>query len=172
MNLRPDLTFIRPQKQTDFVAGDARVNEPFIQYCDSNIGLFLLLLVKLSLYTFWYQFFAFFYGSLPKVIALPTIAILFANAFKSVKERNSLKSDNYMGSNTEKKPRTNLQNSYKNWSKEIKSDNFCHCKVGRVIILLLLVEPSSWFDVHKASETNRFCNWWRQGEWTIFLIFR
>ena len=29
-----------------------------------------------------------------------------------------------MGSNTEKKPWTNLQNLYKNWSKEIKSDNF------------------------------------------------
>ena len=28
-----------------------------------------------------------------------------------------------MGSNREKKPWTNLQNSYKNWSKEIKSDN-------------------------------------------------
>ena len=38
-----------------------------------------------------------------------------------------------MGSNTEKKPWTNAQNSYKNWSKEIKSDNFCYRKVGRAI---------------------------------------
>ena len=38
-----------------------------------------------------------------------------------------------MGSNREKKPWTNLQNSYKNWSKEIKSDNFCNRKVGRAI---------------------------------------
>ena len=47
--------------------------------------------------------------------------------------RNSWKSDNYMGSNTEKKPWTNLQNSSKNWSKRIKSDNFCYRKVGRAI---------------------------------------
>ena len=38
-----------------------------------------------------------------------------------------------MGSNTEKKPWTNIQNSYKNWSKEIKSDNFCYRKVGKAI---------------------------------------
>ena len=38
-----------------------------------------------------------------------------------------------MGSNTEKKPWTNLQNLYKNLSKEIKSDNFCYRKVGRAI---------------------------------------
>ena len=38
-----------------------------------------------------------------------------------------------MGSNTEKKPWTNLQNSYKNLSKEIKSDNFWYGKVGRAI---------------------------------------
>ena len=39
-----------------------------------------------------------------------------------------------MGSNTEKKPWTNLQNSYKNLSKDIKSDNFCYLKVGRAIL--------------------------------------
>ena len=38
-----------------------------------------------------------------------------------------------MGSITEKKPWTNLQNSNKNWRKEIKSDDFCYCKVGRAI---------------------------------------
>ena len=40
-----------------------------------------------------------------------------------------------MGSNTEKKPWTNLQNLYKNLSKEIKSDNFWYCKVGRAITI-------------------------------------
>ena len=47
-----------------------------------------------------------------------------------------------MGSNTEKKPWTNLQNSYKNWSKEIKSDNFCYRKVGRAISKLGAIEKS------------------------------
>ena len=31
-----------------------------------------------------------------------------------------------MGSNTKKKPWTNLQKIYKNWSKGIKSDNFAY----------------------------------------------
>ena len=42
-----------------------------------------------------------------------------------------------MGSNTEKKPWTNLQNSYKNLSKEIKSD-----KVGRAITKWEAIEKS------------------------------
>ena len=37
-----------------------------------------------------------------------------------------------MGSNTEKKPWNNLQNSSKKLSKEIKSDNFCYRKVGAI----------------------------------------
>ena len=37
-----------------------------------------------------------------------------------------------MGSNLEKKPWTNLQNAYKNWSKMIKSDSFCY-RFGRGI---------------------------------------
>ena len=48
-----------------------------------------------------------------------------------------------MGSNTEKKPWTNLQNSYKNLSKEIKSDNFCYRKVGRAITKWGAIEKSS-----------------------------
>ena len=47
-----------------------------------------------------------------------------------------------MGSNTEKKPWTNLQNSYKNLRKEIKSDNFCYRKVGRVITKWEAIEKS------------------------------
>ena len=38
-----------------------------------------------------------------------------------------------MGSKTEKNSRTNVQNSYKDLIKEIKSDNFCYRKVGRAI---------------------------------------
>ena len=62
-----------------------------------------------------------------------------------------------MGSNLEKKPWTNLQNSYKNWRKEIKSDNFCYHKVGRAItkwgakekspILLSQYWKNGWLDV-------------------------
>ena len=47
-----------------------------------------------------------------------------------------------MGSNTEKKPWTNLQNLYKNLSKEIKSDNFCYRKVGRAITKWGAIEKS------------------------------
>ena len=47
-----------------------------------------------------------------------------------------------MGSNTAKKPWTNLHNSYKNWSKEIKSDNFCYRKVGRAITKWGAIEKS------------------------------
>ena len=47
-----------------------------------------------------------------------------------------------MGSNTEKKPWTNLQNSYKNLSKEIKSDNFWYHKVGREITKWGAIEKS------------------------------
>ena len=47
-----------------------------------------------------------------------------------------------MGSNTEKKPWTNLQNSYKNQSKEIKSDNFGYRKVGRAITKWGAIEKS------------------------------
>ena len=47
-----------------------------------------------------------------------------------------------MGSNTEKKPWTNLQNSYRNWSKEIKSDNFCYRIVGIAITKWGAIEKS------------------------------
>ena len=47
-----------------------------------------------------------------------------------------------MGSNTEKKPWNNLQNSYKNLSKEIKSDNFCYRKVGRAMTKWGAIEKS------------------------------
>ena len=47
-----------------------------------------------------------------------------------------------MGSNTEKNPWTNLQNLYKNLSKEIKSNNFCYGKVGRAITKWGAIEKS------------------------------
>ena len=47
-----------------------------------------------------------------------------------------------MGNNTEKKPWTYLQNSFKNLSKEIKSDNFYYRKVGRAITVWEAIEKS------------------------------
>ena len=117
----------------------------------------LLFLVKLSLLILLASFLVsvlcfFFDCSLSKVIALPTIAI----AFKSVKERQLWKGDNYMGSNTEKKPWTNLQNSYKNWCKEIKSDNFCHRKVGRAITKLWAIFKGKKIISHFDGSNNIF----------------
>ena len=65
-------------------------NHSNFQYCDSNIGLFLLNIVKLSLlislHPFLYQFFASFLMAPPLKLSLLK-AIAIANAFKSVKER-------------------------------------------------------------------------------------
>jgi hypothetical protein len=67
-----------------------------------------------------------------------------------------------MGSNTEKKPWTDLQNSYKNWSKEIKSDNFCYRKVGRAITKWGAIEKSPililqhWKNYHVKRVTKLF----------------
>ena len=94
-------------------------NHLFFQYCDSNIVLFSIAPCKVITLN---PHRILFVGFLSKVIALPTIAIAIVVALSCC--RNSWKSDNYMGSNTEKK-----QNSYKNLSKEIKSDNFCYRKV-------------------------------------------
>ena len=54
-----------------------------------------------------------------------------------------------MGSDTEKKQWTNIQNSYKNWSKEIKSDNFCYRKVGRAITKWGAIEKSTFLNGNK-----------------------
>ena len=72
--------------------------------------------------------------AISKVLAL---MLLFAIAF------DSLKSDNYVGSNTEKKPQINLQNQNKKLRKELRSDKFCYCKVGRMIIKWGTKEKSS-----------------------------
>ena len=85
-------------------------------------------LVKLSLLIL----FASFLMALSLKLSLFQLSLFFA-----------LKGDNYMGSNTEKKPWTNLQNPYRNWSKEIKSDNFCYRKVGRAITKSGAIEKSS-----------------------------
>ena len=97
----------------------------FFQYCDSNIGLFSILLVRLCLLFFWLIFCnssASFLGCSPQSNRSYSLSLFLA-----------LRGDNYMGNNIEKKPRTNLQNRYKKWSKEVKSDNFCCWKVGRAI---------------------------------------
>ena len=66
-----------------------------------------------------------------------------------------------MGSNTEKKPWTNIQNSYKNLSKEIKSDNFCYRKVGRAITKWGAIEksPIMKFSFLKGNKYY-FAFWW------------
>ena len=64
-----------------------------------------------------------------------------------------------MGSNTEKKPLTNLQNSKKNLNKEIKSNNFCYHKVGRTItkwgkksnIAIAILEKLPFLKVNKKN---------------------
>ena len=100
----------------------------FFQYCDSNIGLFFIAsCIVITLNPFCIRFVI----SYQIAKRLP---LLFANAFK-----NSWKSDNYIGSNTEK----NLQNPYKNLSKEIKSDNFCYL----VKLSLLILFASVWLSV-------------------------
>ena len=92
-------------------------NHSFLQYCDSNIGLFTIAPCKvITLNPFCISSLLLFDGSLSKVIAsnyrdsgrsfslLKAISkrlrLLFANAFKSVKA--TLSSYNYIGSNTEK----------------------------------------------------------------------
>ena len=67
-----------------------------------------------------------------------------------------------MGSNTEKKPWNKLQNSHKNRSKEIKSDNFCYRKVGRAITKWEALEKSPIFEkitIFKGNK-NYFTFWW------------
>ena len=129
-------------------------NHSFSNIAIAILDFSLLFLVKLSLLIlfgisslllFWWLS-LYSYRSFLKAIA-KRLLLLFANAFKSVKERqlfcrNSWKSDDYMGSDTEKKPWNNLQNSYKNLSKGIKSDNFCYRKVGRAITKWGAIEKS------------------------------
>ena len=135
-------------------------NHSNFQYCDSNIGLFSIAPCKVitlnslcilfgisSLLLFWWLPFLSYRSSnyrdsdschsflLLKAIAI-ILPLLFANAFKS---------DNYMGSNIENKPWTNLQNSYKNLSKDIKSDNFCYRKVGRAITKWGAIEKNQYW---------------------------
>ena len=50
-----------------------------------------------------------------------------------------------MGSNTEEKSWSNVQNWYKNISKEVKSNNFCYRKLGRVITIWAALDKSHGF---------------------------
>ena len=72
-----------------------------------------------------------------------------------------------MGSNTEKKPWTNLQNILKNSSKDIKSDNFCYRKVGRAITKWGAIENKSNIAIailekllFLTGNKNYFAFWW------------
>ena len=96
-------------------------NNSFFQYCDSYIGLFFIAPCKVIILNplcilFSISSLLLFDGSLSKVIALPTIAIVgrAITIWEAIQK-------------------TNLQNPYKNVSKEIKSNNFCYPKVGRAI---------------------------------------
>ena len=60
-----------------------------------------------------------------------------------------------MGSNTEKKPWTNLQNLYKNLNKEIKSDNFYNRKVGRAITKWGAIKKSPKLNNHNLNLSNK-----------------
>ena len=87
----------------------------------------------------------------PKLSLLKAVAkrlpLLFANAFKSIKERQLLLSQIVGRAITiweaKKNPGTNLQNLYKNKSKEIKSENFCYRKVEGAITKWGAIEKSS-----------------------------
>ena len=61
-----------------------------------------------------------------------------------------------MGSNTEKKPWTNLQNLYKNWSKNIKSDNLMGSNREKSNIAIAILEKLTILKGNK----NYFAFWW------------
>ena len=58
-----------------------------------------------------------------------------------------------MDSNTEKNSWINLQNLYKNWSKEVKSENFFYRKVGRAITKLGEIEKNLYFNMTPKSNS-------------------
>ena len=91
-----------------------------------------------------------------------SIPFVFAIDFKSDKRDNysycdSWKSDNYTGSNTEKKLRTKIQIRNSKWSKEVKSNKFCYRNVGRVITIWGAIENSQLLILQywKKSQFNR-----------------
>ena len=98
-------------------------------YCDSYIRLFSI--VPCTVYT------------CRSFSILEAIAKSFCYlSFRAIKSDivccwYSWKSDNYMGSNIEKKPWSKMENRYKKWSKKSKSENFCNRKVKRAITLSL-----------------------------------
>ena len=52
-----------------------------------------------------------------------------------------------MGSKIEHIPWTNIQDQHNQWSKEIKSGNFCYHKVGRVITIVEAIEESALYTI-------------------------
>ena len=61
-----------------------------------------------------------------------------------------------MGSNTEKKTWANLQNSYKNWSKEIKSNNWMESNKEKSNIAIAILNRLPFLKDNK----NSFAFWW------------
>ena len=68
-----------------------------------------------------------------KVISVPLLSAIEGRNSNNYFFYNSWESNKYMGSNKEMKPRNNVQNQYTKRSKEVKSDNYVHHKVGRAI---------------------------------------
>ena len=126
-------------------------NHSNFQYCDSNIGLFsiapcrvitlnplCILFGNTSLLLFWWlPFLSYHSFNSLKAIAI-RLTLLFAMPLRAWKSNNYCWKSNTIWeaiqkrSHTEKKPWTNLKNSYKNWSNEIKSDKFCYHRRGAI----------------------------------------
>ena len=118
------------------------LNCSLFQYCDSNIGLF----AKLSLVIFFALILVLVlcFFSWKILLSIPTNRDIWEIEFflyfslsplrarKSNNCRYCWKNDNYTGSNLEETLWTNVINRYTNLSKEIRSNNFCYRKVGKV----------------------------------------
>ena len=90
-----------------------------------------------ALHSFWYQFFASF------LMASIQSKVIDKYCYRDIcRSFSLLKALAIYGKQYRKKPWTKLQNTYKNWSKEIKSDNFCCRKVGRAITKWIAIEKS------------------------------
>ena len=181
----------------------------FFQYSDSNIGLFFIIPCKVntlnplcilfgisSLLLFWWLSFKSYRSSnyrnsascrsLSHLKAIAkSLPLLFDNAFKRIKERNSWKSHSYMESNTEKKPWTNLQNFTKieakrDWDRQLllsqswKSDNLMgsnreksniaiayfifkgNQKLFRILMVAIIFSPTVLTDVRIHWKLSKF----------------
>ena len=122
---------------------------------NSNIGLLFIAPCKVIILILFASFFVsvlcFFFYSFLKLSLLKAIAIrlplLFANAFKSVKERQLLLSqyleERYLYWKQNRKEAMNQSTKpIQQLKQHIKSDNFCYRKVGRAITKWGAIEKS------------------------------